>query len=133
VQYNRVLVARCSTAGMEDMKAIVNTPDGPGIAAVDDPRPAGNAALVAVCAFSVNRGELAVLKTRTEQWRPGQDIAGVVVEPAGEGPGHRRAAASSRSSSRPAGPSGSPYQPTGWLYYRTGSASSRPPRCHWPA
>lgn len=69
------------------MKAIVNTPDGPRIAAVDDPRPAGNAALVAVRAFSLNRGELALLEARTEQWRPGQDVAGVVVEPAVDGSG----------------------------------------------
>ena len=73
---------------MGDVKAIVNTPDGPGIAAVDDPRPAAhNEALVAVRAFSLNRGELALLEARTERWRPGQDVAGVVVEPAGDGSG----------------------------------------------
>jgi NADPH:quinone reductase len=69
------------------MKAVVNTPDGAGIAVVDDPRPAPNEALVAVRAFSLNRGELALLEARTEQWRPGQDVAGVVVEPAADGSG----------------------------------------------
>jgi NADPH:quinone reductase-like Zn-dependent oxidoreductase len=69
------------------MKAIVNTPDGAGIADVYDPRPAEDEALVAVRAFSVNRGELALLQTRTEQWRPGQDVAGVVVEAAADGSG----------------------------------------------
>jgi NADPH:quinone reductase len=69
------------------MKAVVNTPDGAEIAAVDDPRPAPNEALVAVRAFSLNRGELALLEARTEQWRPGQDVAGVVVEPAADGSG----------------------------------------------
>jgi NADPH:quinone reductase len=69
------------------MKAIVNTPDGAGIAVVDDPRPAPGEALVAVRAFSVNRGELALLEARTGQWRPGQDVAGVVVEPAADGSG----------------------------------------------
>jgi NADPH:quinone reductase-like Zn-dependent oxidoreductase len=69
------------------MKAILNTPSGAGIADVDDPRPAGNEALVAVRAFSINRGELALLETRTNQWRPGQDIAGVVVEQAADGSG----------------------------------------------
>jgi NADPH:quinone reductase len=69
------------------MKAIVNTPDGPAITAVDDPRPGGGEALVAVRAFSVNRGELDLLQTRTGGWRPGQDIAGVVVEPAADGAG----------------------------------------------
>jgi NADPH:quinone reductase len=42
---------------------------------------------VAVRAFSINRGELALLETRTNQWRPGQDIAGVVVEQAADGSG----------------------------------------------
>ena len=69
------------------MKAVLNTPDGPGIADVADPRPAADEALVAVRAFSINRGELALLKTRTHQWRPGQDVAGVVVEPAADGSG----------------------------------------------
>ena len=69
------------------MKAILNTPNGAGIADVDDPRPAGDEALVAVRAFSINRGELALLAARTDQWRPGQDIAGVVVEQAADGSG----------------------------------------------
>jgi NADPH:quinone reductase len=86
-RYNRVLVARCSDDVMAGMKAIVNTPDGAKIAEVDDPRPAPNEALVAVRAFSLNRGELDLLKARTEQWRPGQDVAGVVVEPAADGSG----------------------------------------------
>jgi NADPH:quinone reductase len=69
------------------MKAIVNNPDGPAITAVVDPRPGSGEALVAIRAFSVNRGELDLLQTRTSRWRPGQDIAGVVVEPAADGSG----------------------------------------------
>jgi NADPH:quinone reductase-like Zn-dependent oxidoreductase len=69
------------------MKAIVNTLNGPAIAAVDDPQPGSGEALVAVRAFSVNRGELALLQARTDGWRPGQDIAGVVVEQAADGSG----------------------------------------------
>jgi NADPH:quinone reductase len=69
------------------MKAIVNNPDGPVVTTVEDPRPASGEALVAVRAFSVNRGELALLQTRTGGWRPGQDIAGVIVEPAADGTG----------------------------------------------
>ena len=42
---------------------------------------------MAVRAFSINRGELALLQTRTDQWRPGQDIAGVIIEPATDGSG----------------------------------------------
>src|SRR6266568_1236297 len=67
---------------LETMKAVVNNPDGPAITAVDDPRPGSGEALVAVRAFSINRGELDLLQTRTGRWRPGQDIAGVVVEQA---------------------------------------------------
>jgi NADPH:quinone reductase len=69
------------------MKAVVNTSDGAGIFVVDDPCPAPNEALVAVHAFSVNRGELALLQARTERWRPGQDVAGIVVEAAADGSG----------------------------------------------
>lgn len=69
------------------MKAVVNNPDGPAIMAVGDPRPGSGEALVAVRAFSVNRGELDLLQTRLDGWRPGQDIAGVVVEPAADGSG----------------------------------------------
>jgi NADPH:quinone reductase-like Zn-dependent oxidoreductase len=42
---------------------------------------------VAVRAFSINRGELALLQTRTNNWRPGQDIAGLVIEQAADGSG----------------------------------------------
>lgn len=66
------------------MKAIVNNPGGPAITSVKDPRPGSGEALVAVRAFSVNRGELALLETRTDGWRPGQDIAGVIAEPAAD-------------------------------------------------
>jgi NADPH:quinone reductase-like Zn-dependent oxidoreductase len=69
------------------MKAVVNNPGGPAIMAVDDPRPGRGEALIAVRAFSINRGELDLLQTRTERWRPGQDIAGVVVEQAADGSG----------------------------------------------
>lgn len=69
------------------MKAIVSNPDGPAITTVDDPRPGRGEALVTVRAFSVNRGELALLRARTDGWRPGQDIAGVVAEPAADGSG----------------------------------------------
>jgi NADPH2:quinone reductase len=69
------------------MKALVNTAEGLVLKTVDNPVPAPNQALIAVRAFSVNRGELALLAARTADWRPGQDIAGVVVEPAADGSG----------------------------------------------
>src|SRR5690242_10608392 len=69
------------------MKALVNTPTGLAVQTVADPIPTPDQALIAVRSFSVNRGELDLLAARTEDWRPGQDIAGVVVEPAADGSG----------------------------------------------
>lgn len=72
------------------MRAIVNTPGGPGrVSLVEVPEPvqATDEALVAVEAFSLNRGELALLAARPAGWRPGQDIAGTVLAPAPDGIG----------------------------------------------
>jgi NADPH2:quinone reductase len=72
------------------MLAIVNTPGGAAPIAlrqVPEPQPAANEALVAVSAFSLNRGELNLFRTRPEGWRPGQDISGVVVAAAADGSG----------------------------------------------
>ena len=72
------------------MLAIVNTPGGPepiAIREVAKPEPQPNEALVAVHAFSLNRGELRLFQVRPEGWRPGQDIAGVVVRAAADGTG----------------------------------------------
>jgi len=44
-------------------------------------------AIMEVHAFSLNRGALVLLANRPEGWRPGQDIAGVVVQPAADGSG----------------------------------------------
>ena len=54
---------------------------------VDDPRPAASETLVDVRAVSINRGELRLLASRPKGWRPGQDIAGVVSQPASDGNG----------------------------------------------
>ena len=69
------------------MRTVITTPDGPVLRAVAEPAPADHEALVAVRAFAVNRGELALLAARPDGWRPGQDVAGVVVEPARDGTG----------------------------------------------
>src|SRR5437763_4144174 len=72
------------------MLAIVNTPGGPepvAIREVAEPQPKPNEALVAVHAFSLNRGELRLLQVRPEGWRPGQDIAGIVLKQAIDGTG----------------------------------------------
>ena len=72
------------------MLALVNTPNGAGPVELRDlpePEPAANEALVEVRAFSLNRGELRLMQTRPEGWRPGQDISGVVLRAAAEGMG----------------------------------------------
>ncbi len=72
------------------MHAIVNTPSGPAPVAIRDvPEPGlrPNEALVAVHAFSLNRGEMRLFTVRPEGWRPGQDIAGTVLKQAADGTG----------------------------------------------
>jgi NADPH:quinone reductase len=72
------------------MLAIVNTPGGAdpvAIREVAEPDLRLNEALVAVRAFSLNRGELRLFQVRPEGWRPGQDIAGVVLQAAADGSG----------------------------------------------
>jgi NADPH:quinone reductase len=72
------------------MLAIVNTPNSAApieLREVPEPVPAANEALVEVHAFSLNRGELRLVQTRPEGWRPGQDISGVVVRAAVDGSG----------------------------------------------
>jgi NADPH2:quinone reductase len=72
------------------MLAVVNTPTGAEPVAIRDvaePKPKANEALVAVQAFSLNRGELRLFQVRPEGWRLGQDIAGVVLRQAADGSG----------------------------------------------
>ena len=64
------------------MLAVVNTPQGPVLQEVPEPQPTANEAVVEVRAFSLNRGELRLFQARPAGWRPGQDISGVVVQPA---------------------------------------------------
>jgi NADPH:quinone reductase-like Zn-dependent oxidoreductase len=72
------------------MRALVNRGDG-GIEVdmteVPEPDPGPDEAVVEVRAVSVNRGELRLLKARPKGWRPGQDVAGVVTQPAQDGSG----------------------------------------------
>jgi NADPH:quinone reductase-like Zn-dependent oxidoreductase len=50
-----------------------------------DPRP--DEAVVAVEAFSINRGETFLLERPAPHWRPGKDVAGTVVSAAADGSG----------------------------------------------
>jgi NADPH2:quinone reductase len=52
-----------------------------------EPAPRRNEALVAVHAFSLNRGELRSVRNNGEGWVPGQDIAGVVAKQADDDSG----------------------------------------------
>lgn len=70
------------------MKAMVA--DGSGsvrLAEVDEPRAASDEALVAVEAYSVNRGETFLLEHPRQGWRPGKDVAGRVALAASDGSG----------------------------------------------
>ena len=72
------------------MLALVNTPSAPipvKLNEVPEPVPMSDEAVVEVHAFSLNRGEIALLASRPDGWRPGQDISGVVVQPAADGSG----------------------------------------------
>ena len=72
------------------MLAVVNTPNGATpveLREVAEPVLAANEALVAVHAFSLNRGELTLFRVRPEGWRPGQDVSGVVLQAAADGSG----------------------------------------------
>jgi len=61
-----------------------------GLRLADDfaePRPAPGECVVEVRAFSINYGETLLVKERPDGWRPGQDVAGVVVGRAADGSG----------------------------------------------
>lgn len=61
-----------------------------GVRLFDDlpePAPAADELVVEVRAYAINRGELALIQQRTGAWRPGQDVAGLVVRGAEGGGG----------------------------------------------
>lgn len=61
-----------------------------GLRLADDlpePEPAPDELVLDVRAAGVNRGELALLAVRDQDWRPGQDVAGVVRRAAADGSG----------------------------------------------
>ncbi len=63
------------------MRALVADRSAPGRIAIRDvpePEPAPGEVLVEVRAFSINRGELRMLETATDGWRPGWDFAGIL-------------------------------------------------------
>jgi NADPH2:quinone reductase len=72
------------------MRAIVTTPGGTApveLREVPEANPGPNEALVAVRAFSLNRGELRSFANNEDGWIPGQDISGIVERAAMNGSG----------------------------------------------
>ncbi|MFG2846709.1 zinc-binding dehydrogenase [Kitasatospora sp. NPDC048296] len=69
------------------MKALVAAGGAVRFAEVEQPRPGAGEALVKVEAFSVNRGETFQLEAPRPGWRPGKDVAGLVVQAAADGSG----------------------------------------------
>ena len=80
---------------------------------VDQPAPGPAEAVIRVEAFSVNRGETFLLENPQAGWRPGKDIAGLVIQAAADGSGP---AAGTRVVAHP--PAG------GWAEYAAVEASS---------
>lgn len=77
------------------MRALVAAPASPTLLEVRDvadPEAESNQAVVDVHAVSLNRGECAALRTAEDGWRPGWDLAGVVVRPAADASGPREGA-----------------------------------------
>lgn len=66
-----------------------SVPGGLARRELSDPEPEIHETLVAVHAYSLNRGELSLLQARPDGWRPGQDVAGEVVAQAADGSGPR--------------------------------------------
>jgi NADPH2:quinone reductase len=52
-----------------------------------EPRPSEHDVVVEVAAYSLNRGELALIEGRPDGWAPGQDVAGVIAVAAADGTG----------------------------------------------
>lgn len=71
------------------MRALVAdgaAPGGIALREVPEPVPAAGEVLVEVRAFSLNRGELRMLGTAADGWRPGWDFAGVLRSDVEHGP-----------------------------------------------
>ena len=68
-------------------------PDGLRFARdLPEPKPAEDEALVNVRAFAVNRGELGLIRRRSDGFQPGQDVSGTILAAASDGSGPRAGA-----------------------------------------
>lgn len=73
------------------MRGFITDTGAPGGLRLDEklpePEPSADELVVDVRAYSVNRGETYLLQQRLQDWRPGQDISGVVARAATGGSG----------------------------------------------
>ena len=69
------------------MQALIPSEGTVNLGTVDEPEPRANEALIEVKAFSINRGETYQLEHPRPGWRPGKDVAGVVIGAAADGTG----------------------------------------------
>lgn len=71
------------------MRALVADSSAPGLIAfseIPEPVPVSGEVLVEVRAFSINRGEMRMLGTAANGWRPGWDFAGILRSDVDDGP-----------------------------------------------
>src|SRR3954454_410489 len=71
---------------MRAMVADGSAPGRIGLQEVPEPLPAPGEVVVDVRAFSINRGEMRMLRTADDGWRPGWDFAGVLRSDIQHGP-----------------------------------------------
>jgi NADPH:quinone reductase-like Zn-dependent oxidoreductase len=73
------------------MLGVITDPAGAGGLRIaedlPEPEPAANELILAVRAFALNAGEAQLISMRPDGWRPGQDVAGVVLRAAADGSG----------------------------------------------
>ncbi|MGW4249491.1 alcohol dehydrogenase catalytic domain-containing protein, partial [Nocardia sp. NPDC004722] len=73
------------------MLGYITDPSGPAglrlAADLPEPQPRPDEVIVEVRAFAINHDELNLIRRRPDGWRPGQDVAGVVVTAAADGSG----------------------------------------------
>jgi len=73
------------------MRGLITDSAAPGglrlAADLAEPQPRPGECVIEVRAFSVNYGETLLVRERPDGWRPGQDVAGVVVSRAADGSG----------------------------------------------
>jgi uncharacterized protein (TIGR02246 family) len=69
------------------MQALIPSEGTVAVATVAEPEPRADEAVIEVRAFSINRGETYLLHHPRPGWRPGKDVAGIVVRAAADGSG----------------------------------------------